>query len=401
MAVTAQAAIISSPDINATLINQEPDPAAPGDTVDVQFRVENDGGEPARDMEVKVVPKYPFTLYDASQGAKRIGTLASRQTADLGVRVKFTLLVDASAAPGENEIELWYRFANGPWVKEGDYPLTVRSRQAAVGISKISASPSPLAPGSTSKVVFTIDNFAGSAITDVKLNLELYKVYTSTTGFTEKTLPFTPIGSSNEKTLNRIDAGKSATLSFDLFTDADAASQAYKVPFTLGYADTSGKNSTRIGIVGLVVDAAPDVSISIDSSTAKRGAEGTIAFKFVNKGFSDVKFLTVTLKETQEFDLLGNKEVYIGELDSDDYETAEFPILVTDGKDGTIDLPLHAEYRDANGKLYERDVVLSARTDTKRQGGSAWVGVLIVILIIGAGVAFYIHRKRKKKHHAA
>ncbi|MBS3106624.1 COG1361 S-layer family protein [Candidatus Woesearchaeota archaeon] len=402
---SAQAAIISSADLNATLISQVPDPVAPGETVEVQFRVENDGGQPAKDMRVKLVPKYPFTLYGDEQ-VKSIGTLASKQTGDLGVRVKFTLLTDAGAAPGDNKVEFWYSVAGGPWAKEDEFKIKVREREAAVGISRIVSIPSPLVPGSTSKVSFTVDNSGGAAISDVKLSLEFYRVYTATTGFSEKKLPFTPLGSTNEKSLSRIDAGGSGTITFDLFTDADAASAAYKVPFTLTYADATGKNFTRSGIVGLLVDAPPDVSVTLDSSTVlKEGEKGMVTFKFVNKGFSDVKFLTVTLKETQEFDIVTNKEVYIGELDSDDYETAEFDLIVTDVKKGVVDLPLHVEYRDANGELITRDETLQMRMfsgNALRQrlgGGNPVVGFLIIVLILAAGVGgFLLYRKRKRKH---
>ena len=55
------------PQIKVTLINQEPDPVAPGNTVDVRFRIENEGGGAAQNVEIKVVPGYPFSSYGSEE----------------------------------------------------------------------------------------------------------------------------------------------------------------------------------------------------------------------------------------------------------------------------------------------------------------------------------------------
>ena len=49
--------------IKATLVNQEPDPAGPGEIVDVRFKFENKGGENAEDITAELLPDYPFSLY--------------------------------------------------------------------------------------------------------------------------------------------------------------------------------------------------------------------------------------------------------------------------------------------------------------------------------------------------
>src|SRR3989338_3713608 len=48
--------------IEVTLINQEPDPAEPGNYVDARFKLDNNGSEEARNVEVEILPEYPFSL---------------------------------------------------------------------------------------------------------------------------------------------------------------------------------------------------------------------------------------------------------------------------------------------------------------------------------------------------
>lgn len=397
----------SFPQITITLINQEPDPVAPGNTVDVQFRIENEGGGVASNVEVQLLPKYPFSLYGTEQGIKGIGTLTGYQIDDIGVKTKWKLLVDTEAATGDNIVEFWYRINNGVWTKAGDFVVSVKSREAVLAINQIKTIPESIVPGTKTKVSFVLENLADNPLMDIKLNLEVLTEVSTATAVTFRELPFTPLGSGNEKTLKRLFTGESSEISFDIFTDADADSKVYKVPYTLTYSDSSGTNFTREGIVGLLVESEPDVSVNIDKTDIySAGAKGTVEIKLVNKGFSDIKFLDVRLESGADFEILSNSEVYIGKLDSDDYETAEYTIMVSkDAKDQII-LPLKIEYRDANGHLFKKDIPLELtlfsgselkqRTNGKGSSTAIWL-ILIILIVVGVLVYRKIRKNRKKK----
>lgn len=397
----------SFPQITITLINQEPDPVAPGNTVDVQFRIENEGGGVASNVEVQLLPKYPFSLYGTEQGIKSIGTLTGYQIDDIGVKTKWKLLVDTEAATGDNIVEFWYRINNGVWTKAGDFVVSVKSREAVLAINQIKTIPESIVPGTKTKVSFVLENLADNPLMDIKLNLEVLTEVSTATAVTFRELPFTPLGSGNEKTLKRLFTGESSEISFDIFTDADADSKVYKVPYTLTYSDSSGTNFTREGIVGLLVESEPDVSVNIDKTDIySAGAKGTVEIKLVNKGFSDIKFLDVRLESGADFEILSNSEVYIGKLDSDDYETAEYTIMVSkDAKDQII-LPLKIEYRDANGHLFKKDIPLELtlfsgselkqRTNGKGSSTAIWL-ILIILIVVGVLVYRKIRKNRKKK----
>ncbi|MBR9699636.1 hypothetical protein GOV09_04225 [Candidatus Woesearchaeota archaeon] len=396
--------IADDTNIVVTLINQEPDPVAPGDVVDLRFRIENKGAEPAEEMWVKVIPKFPASIYSDEEEVY-IGTVVGGQRDSLGVREKYRLLVDEAAVAGLNTVEFWYKTKFNSWTRAGQYDIEIRERDAVLAINEITTTPQTITPGSTTKVSFRLENLAESLLKDIKLSLEVYSVFATTTTITTAELPFTPIGSGNEKTLRSIGAREAKDVVFDLFTDADAESKVYKVPYILTYTDEPGNNFTRSGVVGLIVDAEPDLSVSIeDTQILSDGAKGTVSIKFVNKGFSDVKFLNVILKETKEFDVLSNQEVYVGNLDSDDFESAEFDLLVQKGGSGDMTLPLQIDYRDANGQLFEKDIdlilplysgkELKKRTD---DGGNTFGGILIVLVIVAVGIFVYRKYRKKKK----
>lgn len=395
------------PQITVTMINQEPDPVAPGNTVDVQFRIENEGAGAAPDVEVKLVADYPFSFYGQEQQVKSIGTLTGYQTGSVGVKTKWKMLVDSGAATGDNTIEFWYRVNSGVWTKVDDFIISVKSREAVLAINQVKTDQATIVPGTQTKVSFVVENLADNTLMDIKLNLEILTVLSSATGVTVRELPFTPIGSGNDKTVKTLSPGQTAEISFDLFTDATAESKVYKVPYTLTYSDSSGTNFTKIGIVGLLVESAPDLTVNIDKTEIySAGAKGLIEFKLVNKGFSDIKFLDVKLSANKDFEILSNPEVYIGKLDSDDYEIADYTLMVSKDAKDQITLPLHVEYRDANGGLYTKDLNLNLklfsgaelkqRTNGKGSSTIVWI-VLIVVIVAGIFIYRKIRKNKRKK----
>ena len=389
------------PNLVVTLVNQEPDPVAPGNAFDVRFRIENDEASPANNVKVKLVMAYPFSVYGDDINEKNIGTVASSQAEDLGVVEKWKLYVDPNAATGDQKIEFWYKIDQGAWTRAGEYQISIRSANPFLAINEVKTNPEKIVPGTPTKVSFVLENHADNDLRDITLNLHVYTATVTTTGIVTNELPFTPIGSGNEKTISRIAKGQSSQLTFDLFTDAEAQSKVYKVPFTLTYSDSSGTNYTRTGVLGLLVDSEPELSVYVeDSDIQAAGSSGRVVVKLVNKGFSDIKFLNVKMQESADFDLLSTSEFYVGKLDSDDYETADFDIHVPSGAKDKVMLPLVVEYRDANGKLYSRQVEpelrLYSSDELKRKNGGGGGITWVVVVIILAAAGFYLYRRFRK-----
>ena len=387
-----------------TMINQEPDPVSPGNVVEVKFRIENFRSKALLNVEAKIDEKFPFSVY-SEDNIKKIGTLAPKQIDETGVVVKFKIFVSENAAEGEHDIDFRYRVDGGAWIKAEIFTMDISESDAVLAINEITTNPERITPGTEAKVKFKLENLAGSVLKDIKLNLELRNAITTATGLSVTEQPFTPIGSGNEKTIKSISPSKSKDIEFDLFVDADAESKMYKTPYTLTYSDETGTTFTRTGIVGLMVDASPDISITLDETTIlKAGTKGTVDIRFVNKGFSDIKFVNLELLETQDYEILSNSEVYIGNVDSDDFESAEYELLMGNDASGNVKLPLKLEYKSANGKAYSKeisvDLNLPSSEELKRRnsnGSNSGVGVVMVVLIIVAGILIW--RWKKKKHN--
>ena len=215
-------------------------------------------------------------------------------------------------------------------------------------------------------------------------------------------IPLAPIGSTNEKMVQRVDSNEDLTVKFNVMAEPDAAADIYKLPLELEYADELGNKYGRNTTISVIIGDVPDLAVTLDSTTILQpGTKGEIAVKFVNKGVTDVKFLNVKIKPTDNIQVISSEEVYVGGIDSDDYETAEFDLFIEKGK-GEIKIPLTVEYMDANNdeytKLVELSLPLYSSKEAKKlglmQGGSAG-GFIIMLIIIGG--AIYGYRKWKKK----
>ncbi|MCH8014624.1 MAG: hypothetical protein IH823_07605, partial [Candidatus Dadabacteria bacterium] len=99
-------------------------------------------------------------------------------------------------------------------------------------------------------------------------------------------------------------------------------------------------------------------------------------------------------------------EVYLGNIDSDDFETADFDLFVKKTNERQITLPLILEYKDANNNDFKDSINLNlnlySTSEAKKFGlkkRNKFVGILIITIIVGVGL-FY-HRKYLKKKKKA
>ncbi|HLD06308.1 MAG TPA: hypothetical protein VJC16_02115 [Candidatus Nanoarchaeia archaeon] len=376
--------------LNITLISQVPDPVEPGDIVELRWKIDNKAAETAENVLFEIVENYPFTIYEGS-ATQSLGTIYGRQKGKSGVIAHFKVKVDPGAVTGDNKIAIRYKYGGVvglDWVEPEPFVVRVRPREAVLSVADITADRIP--PGGTGRVRITLKNQVAAGLEYVRARLLLDDV------------PLVPVGSSNERSIREIPAYENATLVFLLAAEGDAAAQHYKVPLQLDYFDQV-KNYSASLVVGVLVGAVPEMYAAIDSSEIiYPGTTGRVVIRFVNKGSGDIKFLNVRMQENSDVRAISPPEAYVGTIDSDDYDTAEFTLYVKGEEQVT--LPLVAEYRDSNNELYRQQLDLPlrlySRSEAKRYGlaqGSSGVGVLIVLAIVAAGVYFFIRRRRKKK----
>jgi len=387
-------------EVDDYFVNQDPDPAEPGGYVEVRFKVENIGGDYAKDVMFELIPRYPFSLYDGTGAIRKVGDMHMQQTGEDAYILYYRLRVDKDAIEGNNMI--YFRYSNdggSTWMRK-EYQIRVQTHDAILHVNSVKMMPEEIAPGGASDLVIVLENKADSLLKDIKVNLGVLTKDTTSTTITTTELPLTPLGSTNEKMIESIGGRESANVSFKLIADPDAESQVYKLPITLEYSDGLAKNYSETHYTSIIIGEKPDIIASIDSSEIISSKQaGTVTLKFTNKGASDIKFLYIELMQSSNYDIISPAEVYVGNIDSDDYETADFKIYVKKGR--TVQLPLRLDYRDANNKVFKKDLILNLKLYSSSQAKKyglikvkSKMGSLIFFIVVLVGVWYYFKKKK-------
>ena len=397
--------------IKISLLNQDPDPASPGNYIELRWTVENLGSSASDDVYIEIVPDYPFSLRPTDDKITNIGSLNGRQLGEEAYTFYRKLKIDENAVEGDNTIRLRYRVGKeGVWVEPDKFTARVRSIDAALSIESVSVSPSKFIPGRPSKVTFKIKNLADSTMKDITFKLDL-TLSTIVAGSTTADLisayekiPFVPVNSATEKNIKLLKPQETATLDYTLIAFPNAESGVYKIPITLKYRDELSTEYTKNDLIGLTIGSEPEVYVVIEDSDLIAGNKnGKITLKIVNKGVTDLKFADLVLEETAEYKILSNSEEYIGNIDSDDYENVDFQLLLTNNNNkkqkSVLLLPIQLTFKDAHNRDYKKELKLKYDIYTAEQRGQEKSKSVIIIVIVVAImiIAWVIYKKWEKK----
>ncbi len=368
------AAASAAPDLTFTLLNQEPDPVEPGNYVELRFAMQNFGFGSISDVIVEILPEYPFSLDPGVSPTRDFGVVTPAYIGDEKVLLYYRLRVDEKAVEGTSDIVLRYSSNNGrTFTKFPEFPVRIRSRDSVLAVEAAGTTPSHVAPGGELRVWLSLRNIATVLLRDIRVTLGLFTDEKAAGQSTVIELPITPIGGGVEKTLDTLVPGETAEVSMDFIIDTDATTKPYKMPVTITYEDSFGQNFTKSNYIGIVVSAEPEFILNLEESEIySNGQKGSVVVSFSNNGVSDIKFLTIALRESDDFTVLSPRKLYLGNLDSDDFETATFDLFVDTDKE-TVPLLFDVRFKDDYNKDYFETVMLPGirlfdKTDAVRYG---------------------------------
>jgi hypothetical protein len=242
-------------------------------------------------------------------------------------------------------------------------------------------------PGEQKDIKIEIENNLNYDIERISLLLNL------------ENTPFTAIGNS-EKNLEELDEGDDDKFIFTLKSSTDITPGDYNIYYKLKYINAEDSNSSqeeKTGSFGIRVSAKTDIDFSIETKEAIIGKKGEVSLKIINKGLGKIKFVSVQLFP-EGFELLSSDKIYIGNIDSDDSDFANFDVIF---KNSNSKLNAKIEYKNFDNedsskiisipiKVYTQEEALQLGLINKNTTG-LYIGIIIFILII-----WFIYRKIRK-----
>ncbi|MFQ5620355.1 MAG: COG1361 S-layer family protein [Candidatus Nanoarchaeia archaeon] len=374
--------------VQATFLNQDPDPVEPGEYVELRWRVENVGSFDIDKLKLEMKPKFPFAFDTEADRVQVVPTLSLDLEGDKSYVAKFRTRVNDNAITGDEEIELKIRFKDGSEKLEKHF-ISIQSRDLLLAIKNVRLIPERPRPGEMASALITVENLEDAAAEDVQIKLDL------------RDMPIAALQGTNEQFLRRLGSRETHTFNFTVAVAADAESTLYQVPVLIKYSDKFGGNNNYSSSFGCSVEAPPEYIVNIRSSdivTPKTA--GQVVVSMSNIGASDINYVSMAVEGSEKVRVLSNDVVYMGNLESDDYETAEFDLYVNDFS-GDIPLNVLLNFKDSYNRNVEENIQLKlkvySQADAMKYGlvaRGSYIGWIVLVIII-AGAAYWQYRRRK------
>ena len=385
-ALAAEQAILKT-----TLLRYDPTPAQPGEYINVYVQIENTGDAEAKNGYIEFVESFPFTIEKGDKDSEKIGKLVAGQT----YVTDFKMRVSENAIEGSNDLK--FKITDDvslDKLTKRVFSVNILTQDSDVDITNILVEPKEMEPGQSGNIKITLKNTADSTIEDISLTLRVI----NTVGSTIVDLPFAIEDSVSKKTKDRLHSGQEVVFDYNIISYPTVAPGIYKIPILVEFYDGTGQNFSKPDLITVIVNPKVDVYASIERSDLSKNQKiGEVVFRIVNKGFGDIQFTNLKIRESDDFKILSPfKEVYIGNIDSDDFETAEFDIIANEDE---LTIPITIDYKDSLNKQYstQKDLVLKLYSNEElgvvKSNNSQRIIIAVVIILI----AFWLFKKRKNR----
>ena len=335
----------------------------PGDSGNLIVTITNTGTLHARNVKLRIIPnqyvtfgKYEFSLQTIDAGDSKqvaIPIKISDNTPYGTLAVFYTISYSEGESSGTKKIT-------------GAVSLSIR-RRPSLEIIEIEFDRERVIPGSEVTLTLHVKNVGKGRAKDVSLNVDV------------SNLPFVAIGTTSFF-IGDLDQGESKRVSVKLIVNEDAEIKAYSLPVSFTYYDEDGNKKEEKEELGLKVYGAPEFVITVDEvKNLFSGEVGQITFSIANRGIATAKYLT--LKIESEVPIMPN-EYYIGNIEPDDYETADFNLDLTAIPPGKYEILLSLSYKNPYNEDFNETKMFQITVEKQKVKINYWVLILVLAILL-------------------
>ncbi|NCN86865.1 hypothetical protein GW932_03450 [archaeon] len=251
-----------------------------------------------------------------------------------------------------------------------------------IQVSLVNQDPLPAIPGESAKLIFQIDGIENVECGTVEF--ELLENYPITLEPGQKSKYSIESGTYTKNYQSFFLAP------FKVIIDKDAIDGNFPLEVRYRFGTNTGYETKDVDLE--VEDVRADFEIYVkDYDVTTR----TLTFEILNIDDSDVEALTLEIPKQDGITVRGSNKNIVGDLDSNEYTTADFDASPTDGK-----IKVLISYSDSINvrRTIEKEVVYDSTyfEGVEKTEKKPVVTYVIVILVIGL-LAYLIYRRNKKK----
>jgi LPXTG-motif cell wall-anchored protein len=389
------AAAVGSANLKVTIIETNPYPAKIGEYLYLTLQVENIGGDKAADVDIEIIPAYPFSLDPGAEAVKNVGVLNPGSTATK----EFYLFVDKNAQKGIRPIDIRTRPSkDGQWSKKS-FDIRIGTEtfnsKGTVELKEVISNPRTFMPGDRGTVTVTLKNTAttptitidGSTF-DTNARIQAATLKPLSDGITVLDSPYQEMGI--------LGPGDSIKLTFNVKAAENAAEGTHN--FELAIEGNSFDYNSKKNIP-LEVDSS---NIRVIPSKALQMVDGKAKVEFDVANTHPNEFSSVSIKPEAEGVRFYPAEYFIGPMNPDELFTIDFDAVVVNSSiadkraSEKINMSLTASYNNGVNRHSNTVGNLDFTNASESTGSSSSAILTGGLILISVPAAFLYYRKKKR-----
>jgi len=378
--------------LDATLLNQDPDPAEQGEYVDLRWKIVKEGNEKMNNINVHLNVDYPF-FFDASDSPdKVIGTWSGWSEDEEYYILHYKLRVDEDALEDTYDVNLEFAHDETGFSTTKDFEIRVGDKkEPEFVLGNLITSPLKLVGDSEDNhIQVNLENIGDESAENVRMELKLPKGFTPSYGYSTRT---------NLGTIG-LDTGKVGNFYFDI--GEDIFQGEYNASVEIHYKESNDDDNVY-NIINLdlpmYVSGKPMFeiqSIKTEPENIVPGDEVKLILQIKNIGDKDADSVSLrAFKESsQPFDF-NEKSDFVGKLNSGESGDIILTLDIEPSanvKTYIVDLEIRSIYNDE--VLIENEII-PLKIDEKTSYG--WIYLIGVVVILSSGLVYFIKNKPKSK----
>ena len=348
--------------IDIILTQQNPNPVEPGQTLNLEITIENEGYNDAQNMVVELMPKAPFSLI---QGETAIRSFSVVPAAGI-IKTNYRLYVDSNALSNNYELEFRVYSAGTPnsYIKK-TIMVSVQGSSELI-VDSVTTVPEDLEPGGLATLMFSVKNLGTGAVRSAKATL------------TSDSDEIIPVYSAGKVFVGDIGPNQTGKISMQVSIDSSAEYKTYITTLTLNYYDENNQQQSTEFSVGIPVTGSINLDIIKMEPNYNRNQ---LQIEVANKGTTDARSVEARLYVNGEMTDVD----YTSSIKATKKTTFDFP-LVYQGK-GELVIDYIGPGLDVNQERFDLSFDFLPQ-------GSDGTGILIFLIIVVIAIVDW----RKKWH---
>ena len=392
---TPASASVGGANLKVTIIGTNPYPAKIGEYLTLTIQVENIGGDKAENVDIEIVPQYPFSLDSEANAIQNVGVLNPGRTATK----EFHLFVDKNAQKGVRSIDIRTKTGrDNPW-SEKSFDIRIGTEtfnsKGTVELKEIVSDPKAFMPGDRGTITVTLTNTATTPTVtidgsdfDTNARIQAAVLRPLSEGIIVLDAPYEDMG--------LLGPGDSIKLTFNIKIAEDAAEGTHNLELAIegnSFDYNSRKN------IPLKVDSS---NIRVIPSKELQMVNGKATLEFDVANTHPNGFNSVSIKPEAEGVKFYPAEYFIGPMNPDELFTIEFEAMEdnsfnVDGEASEgINMSLTANYNNGINRHVNTVGNLNIINASESPESSSKAVLAGGLIIISIPAAFLFYRRRKQ-----